>query len=162
MGFWKAIRHGTASGHQGDDADSCARLTPAQREQRAVAARVRISGDKYRTELASSVSHHWRQPPHLEAAWHDTPGGPGHPRHKCLNGPTGRVWFAGGWLSRTDARQHGTFGPARDAVTALHARVHALPAGEGGGRRLFSVSVGMPVASAALTRTDTRRSGHCA
>ncbi|KPI08557.1 L-amino-acid oxidase [Actinobacteria bacterium OK074] len=106
-----------------DDADAYAALTPKQREQRAVAAGVKIYGDKYRTELASSFSHHWRQTPHLEAAWHDTPGGPDDVRYKPLNDPTGRVYFAGDWLSYADAWQHGAFTSARKAVTALHARV---------------------------------------
>ncbi|MEU6142264.1 FAD-dependent oxidoreductase [Streptomyces sp. NPDC047081] len=108
-----------------DNADSYAKLTPKQREQRAVAAGVKIYGEKYRSELASSFSHHWRQTPHLEAAWHDTPGGPDDARYKPLNEPTGRVWFAGDWLSYTDAWQHGAFSSARKAVSALHARVMA-------------------------------------
>ncbi|SED24111.1 monoamine oxidase [Streptomyces sp. 3213] len=107
----------------GDNADSYAKLTPKGREERAVAAGVKIYGEKYRSELASSFSHHWRQTPHLEAAWHDTPGGPDDVRYKPLNEPTGRVYFAGDWLSYTDAWQHGAFSSARKAVTALHARV---------------------------------------
>jgi monoamine oxidase len=107
----------------GEVADSYAKLTPKEREKRAVATGVKIYGEKYRTELASSFSHHWRQTPHLEAAWHATPGGPDDPRYKPLNEPTGRVYFAGDWLSYTDAWQHGAFTSARKAVTALHARV---------------------------------------
>ncbi|MFE6484945.1 flavin monoamine oxidase family protein [Streptomyces sp. NPDC057757] len=107
----------------GGDADSYAKLTPKGREERAVAVGVKIYGEKYRTELASSFSHHWRQTPHLEAAWHSTPGGPDHVRYKPLTEPTGRVLFAGDWLSYTDAWQHGAFTSARNAVTALHARV---------------------------------------
>ncbi len=60
----------------GGDADSYAQLTPKEREKRAVAAGVKIYGEKYRTELASSFSHRWRQTPHLEAAWHNTPAAP--------------------------------------------------------------------------------------
>jgi len=108
-----------------DDADSYAKLTPKAREARAVAAGVKIYGEKYRSELATSFSHHWRQTPHLEAAWHDTPGGPDDPRYKPLNEPTGRVYFAGDWLSYSDAWQHGAFTSARKAVTALHTRVLA-------------------------------------
>ncbi|GGL84228.1 monoamine oxidase [Streptomyces fumigatiscleroticus] len=107
----------------GTDADAYAQLTPKERERRAVAAGVKIYGDAYRTELASSFSHHWRQTPHLEAAWHSTPGGPDHVRYRPLNEPAGRVHFAGDWLSYTDAWQHGAFTSARRAVTALHARV---------------------------------------
>ncbi|MGW0760061.1 FAD-dependent oxidoreductase [Streptomyces sp. NPDC002814] len=81
---------------------SYAKLSPKEREARAVAAGVKIYGEKYRTELASSFSHH---------------------RYKPLNEPTGRVCFAGDWRSYTDAWQHGAFTPARKAVTALHARV---------------------------------------
>jgi monoamine oxidase len=44
-------------------------------------------------------------------------------RYKPLNEPTGRVYFAGDWLSYTDAWQHGAFASARKAVTALHTRV---------------------------------------
>jgi monoamine oxidase len=106
-----------------DAADTYAKLSPKGREERAVAAGVKIYGEKYRTQLASSFSHHWRQTPHLEAAWHDTPGGPDDIRYKPLNEPAGRVYFAGDWLSYTDAWQHGAFTSARKAVTALHARV---------------------------------------
>src|SRR5882757_5668143 len=105
------------------NADSYAALTPAAREARAVAAGVKIYGDKYRTELASSFSHHWRQFPYQEAAWHSTPGGPDDPRYKPLNDPAGRVYFAGDWLTYMDAWQHGAFSSARRTVTALHTRV---------------------------------------
>ncbi|TGA85194.1 FAD-dependent oxidoreductase [Streptomyces sp. MZ04] len=107
------------------DADTYAALTPKEREKRAVAAGVKIYGEKYRSELASSFSHHWRQTPYLEAAWHDTPGGPDDPRYGPLNEPTGRVYFAGDWLSYTDAWQHGAFTSARRAISKLHARVLA-------------------------------------
>lgn len=107
------------------DADAYAKLGPTAREARAVSQGVKIYGEKYRTELASSFSHHWRQTPHLEAAWHDTPGGPDDPRYKSLNEPGGRVYFAGDWLSYTDAWQHGAFTSARRAVSKLHARVMA-------------------------------------
>ena len=109
----------------GSNADSYAPLTPAQREARAVAAGVKIYGDKYRSELATSFSHHWRQFPYQEAAWHSTPGGPDDPRYKPLTQPTGHVYFAGDWLSYMDAWQHGAFTSARNAVTALHQRVLA-------------------------------------
>lgn len=109
----------------GSHADSYAPLTPKEREARAVAAGVKIYGEKYRSELATSFSHHWRQFPYQEAAWHSTPGGPDHARYKPLNEPTGRVYFAGDWLSYMDAWQHGAFSSARKAVTALHQRVLA-------------------------------------
>jgi monoamine oxidase len=107
----------------GARADSYAQLTPAERERRAVAAGVKIYGEKYRSELVTSFSHHWRQFPYQEAAWHGTPGGPDAPRYQPLNEPTGHVYFAGDWLTYMDAWQHGAFASARKAVTALHQRV---------------------------------------
>jgi monoamine oxidase len=107
----------------GAKADSYAALTPQARQARAVAAGVKIYGEKYRSELVSSFSHHWRQFPYQEAAWHSTPGGPDAPRYKPLTDPAGRVYFAGDWLSYMDAWQHGAFSSARTVVTALHRRV---------------------------------------
>ncbi|MFF7329317.1 flavin monoamine oxidase family protein [Streptomyces sp. NPDC090306] len=109
----------------GTKADTYGALTPKLREERAVAQGVKIYGDKYRTELDSSFSHHWRQTPHLEAAWHSTPGGPDDVRYKPLVQPTGRVFFAGDWISYMDAWQHGAISSARKTVTDLHARVMA-------------------------------------
>ncbi|MFB7219099.1 flavin monoamine oxidase family protein [Streptomyces sp. NPDC002596] len=109
----------------GAQADAYAALAPREREARAVAQGVKIHGEKYRTELASSFSHHWRQTPHLEAAWHSLSGGPDAPAFAPLNQAAGRVYFAGDYLSHTDAWQHGAFTSARKAVTALHARVLA-------------------------------------
>ncbi|MFE9887446.1 FAD-dependent oxidoreductase [Streptomyces scopuliridis] len=109
----------------GAQADAYARLSPREREARAVAQGVKIHGEKYRTELASSFSHHWRQTPYLEASWHSLSGGPDAPVFDPLNKPAGRVYFAGDHLSYADAWQHGAFTSARKAVTALHARVLA-------------------------------------
>lgn len=109
----------------GAQADAYAALTPSEREARAVAQGVKIHGEKYRTELASSFSHHWRQTPHLEAAWHSLAGGPDAPVFAPLNQAAGRVYFAGDYLSYADAWQHGAFSSARKAVTALHTRVLA-------------------------------------
>jgi monoamine oxidase len=63
----------------GSHADSYAPLSPGEREARAVAAGVNIYGEKHRSEPALSFSHHWRQFPYQEAAWHSTPGGPDAP-----------------------------------------------------------------------------------
>jgi monoamine oxidase len=109
----------------GAKADSYAALSPQAREARAVAAGVKIYGEKYRTELVTSFSQHWRQFPYQEAAWHSTPGGPDAARYKPLTEPTGHVYFAGDWLSYMDAWQHGAFTSARRTVTALHQRVLA-------------------------------------
>ncbi|MCX5413268.1 FAD-dependent oxidoreductase [Streptomyces sp. NBC_00059] len=109
----------------GSQADAYAALAPRDREARAVAQGVKIHGEKYRTELASSFSHHWRQTPHLETAWHSLSGGPDAAVFAPLNSPAGHVYFAGDHLSHTDAWQHGAFTSARKAVTALHSRVLA-------------------------------------
>ncbi|MEU3182733.1 flavin monoamine oxidase family protein [Streptomyces sp. NPDC006923] len=109
----------------GTNADSYALLSPAEREKRAVAQGVKIHGDRYRTELASSFSHHWRQTPHLEGAWHSMSGGPDAPAYAPLNQAAGRVYFAGDYLSYADAWQHGAFTSARKVVTTLHQRVLA-------------------------------------
>lgn len=109
----------------GTNADSYAALAPKDREARALAQGVKIHGEKYRTELASSFSHHWRQTPHLEAAWHSLAGGPESAAFAPLNKAAGRVYFAGDYLSNTDAWQHGAFTSARKAVTSLHSRVLA-------------------------------------
>ncbi|MFF5896528.1 flavin monoamine oxidase family protein [Streptomyces argenteolus] len=118
---------GTVIGYYntGSRADAYAALTPREREARAVAQGVKIHGDKYRTELAASFSHHWRQTPYVEASWHSLPGGPDAPAFAPLNSPAGHVYFAGDHLSHTDAWQHGAFTSARKAVTALHTRVLA-------------------------------------
>lgn len=109
----------------GSNADAYGALTPRDREARAVAQGVKIHGDKYRTELATSFSHHWRQTPYLEASWHSLSGGPDAPAFAPLNSPAGHVYFAGDYLSHTDAWQHGAFTSARKVVTALHSRVLA-------------------------------------
>ncbi|MFF2526245.1 flavin monoamine oxidase family protein [Streptomyces liangshanensis] len=118
---------GTVIGYYntGANADAYGNLTPAERERRAVAQGEKIHGAKYRTELASSFSHHWRQTPHLEGAWHSMAGGPDAPVFAPLNRAAGRVYFAGDHLSYADAWQHGAFTSARKVVTTLHARVLA-------------------------------------
>ncbi|WP_084317087.1 FAD-dependent oxidoreductase [Actinospica robiniae] len=108
----------------GSDADAYGRMTPAQREARATELGARIYGPKYQTELASSFSQSWRFIPHLEGAWHNLPGyTPDAAILQPLNNPTGRVLYAGDWLSYLDAWQHGAITSARKAVTALHSRV---------------------------------------
>ncbi|MCX5139574.1 FAD-dependent oxidoreductase [Streptomyces sp. NBC_00338] len=118
-------RRGTIIGYYntGSNADAYAALTPREREARALAQGVKIHGEKYRTELATSFSHHWRQTPYLEASWHSLSGGPDAPVFAPLNRAAGRVYFAGDYLSYADAWQHGAFTSARKAVTALHTRV---------------------------------------
>ena len=105
----------------GPVAETYGRMTPAERAERAVAQGAQIHGDKYRTELGSSFSVSWHRMPHLEGAWTAPPWGTaGYDR---LLKPAGRVYFAGDWLSRAVAWQHGALVSARAAVTALHERV---------------------------------------
>ncbi|MFE5208294.1 flavin monoamine oxidase family protein [Streptomyces sp. NPDC056600] len=109
----------------GANADAYSALTPARRLERALAQGVKIHGEKYRTELASSFSHQWKLIPHIEGAWHSMPGGPDAPAFAPLNQAQGNVYFAGDHLSHLDAWQHGAISSARKVVTALHRRVLA-------------------------------------
>ncbi|WP_225991726.1 flavin monoamine oxidase family protein [Actinomadura montaniterrae] len=121
-------RRGVIVGYYNYDetADKYGKMTPRQRQDRAVALGERIYGAKYRTELASSFSQSWRYIPHIEGAWHNLPGWtPDAPVLKPLTAPTGRVLYAGDWLSYMDAWQHGAILSARQAVTALHTRALA-------------------------------------
>jgi monoamine oxidase len=105
----------------GETADMYGKMTPAQRQERAIMLGEKIYGPKYRTEFASSFSQSWRYIPHLEGAWHNIPdGGPDSPTLKPLAYPTGKTYFAGDWLSYLDAWQHGAITSARSAVTQLH------------------------------------------
>ncbi|GAA4603562.1 monoamine oxidase [Actinoplanes octamycinicus] len=109
--------------HYGATADRYSAMSPKDRETSAVTLGERIYGAKYRTELDSSFSVAWREVPHLRAAWHDFAGESAQsPIFKPLAEPTGRVLFAGDWLSNMDAWQHGAIVAARKAVTTLHAR----------------------------------------
>ncbi|MEV4760460.1 FAD-dependent oxidoreductase [Micromonospora sp. NPDC049559] len=105
----------------GANARAYSALTHAEREARAVAQGVKIHGEKYRTELATSFSHAWDRTRYLEGAW--TSPQYGSAGYNLLLQPAGRVYFAGDWLSHEVAWQHGAFVSARSVVTALHARV---------------------------------------
>jgi monoamine oxidase len=96
-------------------------LSPADREARAIAQGVKIHGEKYRTELAASFSQAWDRARYLEGAWTSPPYGSA--GYNLLLRPAGRVYFAGDWLSREVAWQHGAFTSARSVVTAIHQRV---------------------------------------
>jgi monoamine oxidase len=107
--------------HTGANAIAYGKLTPAAREQRAVAQGAKINGQKYRTELMSSFSVAWHLVPHIEGGWTSPPYGT--PAYDLLNQPAGRVYFAGDWLSYLVAWQAGAFDSARQAVSAVHQRV---------------------------------------
>ena len=105
----------------GANARAYSALSHADREARAVAQGVKIHGEKYRTELASSFSQAWDRTRYLEGAWTSPPTSS--PGYNLLLQPAGRVYFAGDWLSHEVAWQHGAFMSARAVVTALHNRV---------------------------------------
>ncbi|HEY4462736.1 MAG TPA: FAD-dependent oxidoreductase [Streptosporangiaceae bacterium] len=106
----------------GSAADLYGQMPPVRREQRAIELGSQIFGPKYRTEFVSSFSQSWHYIPHLEAAWHSGPA-PDAPVLKPLVDPTGRVYYAGDWLSYMDAWQHGAISSAREVVSKLNARV---------------------------------------
>ena len=108
----------------GANATKYGKMTPPQREQRATALGAQIFGPKYQSELVSSFSQSWQYIPHLEAAWHNGPN-PDAAVLQPLVEPTGRIHYAGDWLSYMDAWQHGAITSARKAVTTLHSRVMA-------------------------------------
>jgi monoamine oxidase len=105
----------------GANARAYSALSPADREARAIAQGVKIHGEKYRTELATSFSQAWDRTRYLEGAWTSPPYGSA--GYNLLLQPAGRVYFAGDWLSHEVAWQHGAFTSARSVVTALHSRV---------------------------------------
>ncbi|MFI6981022.1 flavin monoamine oxidase family protein [Embleya sp. NPDC050154] len=104
-------------------------LPPARRSAEAVHRNVRVHGPKARTELASSLSVMWGLEPFVEGGWQaaDTQnnGAVNTPRFRPLTDPSGRVFFAGDWLSNMLGWQHGSMVSARQAVEKLHARVLA-------------------------------------
>lgn len=119
-------RRGTLVGyyHTGDDAVAYGELPHARRERRALAQGVKVHGERYRSELASSFSVAWHRAPFLEGGWVRWPSQDG-PEYRLLNRPAGRVYFAGDWLSHAIAWQHGAFESARKVVTEIHERVLA-------------------------------------
>jgi monoamine oxidase len=107
--------------HTGDAARAYGEMTPAQRLERALTQGAEIHGDKYVAELAGSFSVAWQRMRYLEGAWTLPPWGGA--TYNLLLRPAGKVYFAGDWLSREVAWQHGAFMSARSVVSALHQRV---------------------------------------
>lgn len=114
IGYYNALESAAAYG----------RLSHADRERRAVSQGVKIHGEKYRTELASSFSVAWHRTPFIEGGWAGWSSQTGI-EYQTLNRPTGNVYFAGDWLSNTVAWQHGAFTSARKVVTEIHTRALA-------------------------------------
>ncbi|HEY2207616.1 MAG TPA: FAD-dependent oxidoreductase [Pseudonocardia sp.] len=106
----------------GKHADSYTPMSPADREKRALVQGMKIHGPKYRSELLNSFSIAWARERFIEGGWAKIPGGPEDPVYGALNKGSGRVYFAGDWLSHLVSWQHGSFTSMRKAVTALHRR----------------------------------------
>ena len=106
----------------GANATKYGQMTPLQREQRATALGAQIFGPKYQSEFVSSFSQSWQYIPHLEAAWHDGPT-PDAAVLQPLVEPTGRIYYAGDWLSYMDAWQHEAISSARYVISKINSRV---------------------------------------
>ncbi|MFI6499233.1 flavin monoamine oxidase family protein [Nonomuraea typhae] len=100
-------------------------LTPEDRLRRALTQGKKIHGEKYRSELLSSVSIAWERRPHIRGGWARWPAFDS--SFTLLQRPSGRVYFAGDWLTYLIAWQAGAMESARNAVTQLHQRVLQSP-----------------------------------
>ncbi|GGO64929.1 flavin monoamine oxidase family protein [Nonomuraea cavernae] len=96
-------------------------LTPEDRRHRALTQGKKIHGEKYRTGLLSSVSIAWDRQEHIQGGWVRWPAVDS--SFTLLQRPSGRVYFAGDWLTHLIAWQAGSMESARSAVTQLHERV---------------------------------------
>ncbi|GCE01005.1 flavin monoamine oxidase family protein [Embleya hyalina] len=105
--------------------------SPARRAAEAVNRNERVHGAKARTELASSISVMWGLERFVEGGWQaadqENNGTVNTPRFRPLTDPTGRVFFAGDWLSNMLGWQHGSMVSARRAAEKVHARALATP-----------------------------------
>ncbi|MFI6298173.1 flavin monoamine oxidase family protein [Nonomuraea sp. NPDC050790] len=100
-------------------------LTPEDRRRRALTQGKKIHGEKYRSELLSDVSVAWERMPHIQGGWVRWPAFDS--SFTLLQRPSGRVYFAGDWLTHLIAWQAGAMESARNAVTHLHQRVLQSP-----------------------------------
>lgn len=119
-------KRGTLIGYYnfGANATAYGKLTPPERAERAVAQGVKIHGEVYRSQLASSFSVAWHRTPFIEGGWVSWPSRTSG-EYALLNKPAGHVYFAGDWLSYFIAWQAGAFDSARKVVSDLHERVLA-------------------------------------
>jgi monoamine oxidase len=106
----------------GANADLYTSLSPAARQERALAQGVKIHGEKYRTELETAFSVAWRRTRYSEGGWVSWPSRTSGHYGRLLE-PDGNVYFAGDHLSYYIAWQAGAFESARKVVTDLHTRV---------------------------------------
>jgi monoamine oxidase len=100
-------------------------LTPEDRRRRALTQGRKIHGDKYGKDLVSSVSISWDRQEHIQGGWVRWPAIDS--SFTLLQRPSGRVYFAGDWLTHLIAWQAGAMEAARSAVTQLHRRVLQTP-----------------------------------
>jgi monoamine oxidase len=102
-----------------------AELTPAQREQLALAQGAKIH-PQYPAEFENSFSVEWHRVRYNEGAWmlwdKETDF---MTMRRTLAEPDGPFYFAGDWLSQITAWQAGAFVSAHRTVAALHARATA-------------------------------------
>lgn len=95
-------------------------LVPEDRLRRALTQGKKIHGEKYRSEVLSSVSIAWERQAHIEGGWARWPSYDA--GFTLLRRPAGRVYFAGDWLTHLVAWKAGAMESARTAVTGLHER----------------------------------------
>jgi monoamine oxidase len=108
-----------------DDSLGWDALTPTLRTSRALEIGRSIHGDAYVHEFESSFSAQWRRIRYSEGGWVVWPdrSGPAGATYARLQGPHGRLYFAGDHMSHVTSWQHGAFESARLVVTQLHHRV---------------------------------------
>jgi monoamine oxidase len=108
-----------------EDALEYDRLTPAERERRAIEQGRKVHGDAYLDEFETSFSAQWSRIRYSEGGWVNWPdrSGPARGLYNRLLAPFGRLYFAGDHLSYVTSWQHGAFESARLAVSLLHDRV---------------------------------------
>lgn len=111
VGYYNTERHAELYGA----------LTPDDRRRRALTQGRKIHGDTYVRDLLSSVSIAWERQEHIQGGWVRWPSFD--PSFTLLQRPSGRVYFAGDWLTRLIAWQAGAMESARGVVTQLHERV---------------------------------------
>ncbi|WP_240197129.1 flavin monoamine oxidase family protein [Nonomuraea lactucae] len=115
--------HGVLVGYYNTDehAELYGALTPEDRRRRALTQGRKIHGDKYGKGLLSSVSIAWERQEHIQGGWVRWPSVDS--AFTLLQRPSGRVYFAGDWLTQLIAWQAGAMESARGVVTHLHQRV---------------------------------------
>jgi monoamine oxidase len=107
-----------------EDAIAYDKLTPKQREARALAIGQAIHGKAYRDEFETSFSAQWRRIRYSEGGWVLWPDrtGPIRALYGRLLAPQGRLYFAGDHMSYVTSWQHGAFESARLVVMQIHQR----------------------------------------